>query len=88
MAVQVISVVEPFKSVRYDGTNGADLVAAIDGASLTSDSGGLLRFKIGMWDYELPSGQWIVWRSSGGSTEVYGLLDNAAYEQRYTPLTA
>lgn len=88
MAAPVIPVVEAMYSVRYDGTNGADVVAAIPGATLTADSGSSLSFTAGGDPHILAAGYWFLWRIVYGSLQAQGLLDNATYEQMYAPLSS
>lgn len=90
MAAQIVTVVEAYKSTVYDGTNGADVVAAIPGAALVSDDGTELKFSIawsmGTNHYTVLAAQRILWRVLWGSTEIYGTYDAAEFGERYAAL--
>lgn len=96
MPAPVITVVEAYRSVQYDGGNGSDVVAELPDAKLYTDDGHTLR--LGMYagknldgadvvhTHDLTAGQWIVWRAAHGAHQVYGVLDDATYRALWTPV--
>lgn len=90
MSVNIVPVVNVYNSALYDGTNGADVAAAVPGADFVSDNGTELRFDIdwsmGTNNYTMLDGQTVVWRVNFGDTEIYGIFDQSEFDAKYAPL--
>lgn len=86
MAAEVITVVEIRKSVRYDGLNGADVVAAIPGATLVSEVDGVLTVGFNGYEYPMVATDVIQWRESNDNVDVFWPLGGRLHDQIYRPL--
>lgn len=71
------------ESRQYDGTNGADLIAWLDGSyTVISDDGNLLVFKDGEnFVRRIPAGNWLI-RDGNRSLIWHGT--DASYQQQWT----
>lgn len=78
-------VTELRESAQYDGTNGADLVAWLDGTyTLISDDGSLLVFKDGeSFVRRIPVGNWLI---RDGSRSLFWHGTDAAYQQQWAAI--
>lgn len=87
MAAQVTTVVEIRKSVEpYTGENGADIVAAIPGATLVSETGGILTIGHNNVEYPLAVGEVIQFRESNSNIDVFWPISGMQHSQIYRPL--
>lgn len=88
MTAQVTTDVEIRNTVEpYNGGNGAAIVAAIPGATLVSEAGGVLTVGYGSNEYPLSHGDVIQFRPTGsGGTDVFYPISVEAYDQTYRPL--
>ena len=86
MPINPSLVVHAYSAVSYDGTNGADIAAAINNASVVSDTGAVLTLNISLLDWQLAVGDWIVWRNVGGNVDIAGTFTDAHYGEIFAPL--
>lgn len=86
MAAEVTTVVEIRKSVRYDGTNGTDVVAAIPGTTLVSEVNGVLTVGYNNAEYPMAAGDVIQFRESNDSIDLFWPIGGMLHDQIYRTL--
>jgi len=84
MAVTIIDVTRRYLSAAYDGTNGADLVAAISPATLVSDTGTVLTFNANQGDqFTANVGDVVIWQQDGSNATGVGVLTAGQYADAF-----
>lgn len=87
MSLTITQVVPRHLSAVYDGTNGADLVAAIPDAVPVSDDGERLEFSLPNGDrLDASVGQVVVWRQKGNTSAQVLVYERAGFDDLYAPL--
>lgn len=75
MAIDVLIVSEARRAARYNGTNSADLNAAINDFTILSETAAGLTFTSGGTQYTVAPGGYVAWYQ-GVVTEVFQNLDD------------
>lgn len=70
-------VVQRNEVAQYDGTNGADVVAGLSGATFASDTGSVLTFDEGGSTYTANAGDYILRSNNNVFSGVYGSMSAA-----------
>lgn len=83
MPASVTIVAPRYLSTSYDGTNGADVAAAIPGATVYADTGTLLTLKVDWMTFDLAVSDVIVWRQSNGSASSVNALTASDYADSF-----
>lgn len=81
MTTPIDDVVPAKHGIQYNGTNSADLEAAIPDFTITSESGGNLYYTSGGNTDVCPTGYWLVWEDESGA--VIDRCTDATYQGRF-----
>lgn len=80
MTATVLAVVPLNRAVQYDGTNSADIDAAIPDLTIVSETGGLLTIESNGGQHAAPVGGYFLYNSTG---VVYDGITSASFEDTY-----
>lgn len=83
MPSEVVTVVEIRQGVQYTGSNSADVVAAVQGATLVSEVGGVLTIATEVGEFAIPTGEWMRWREVGDQTDYYQPVPDIYFQGIY-----
>lgn len=94
MVASVQAVTPNFSGVKYDGTNGADIVALFTSGALVNDDGNQLDFTFTAYtapgyppqSVSIPKDQWFVFRRRGPNTDATGVFTQDVYEIYWKPV--